>query len=45
MLVHQYEMFKMEDHEFINDMTTRFSHIINLLKALKKTYTNTKMVR
>ena len=27
MLVHQYEMFKMMDHENINDITTRFKSI------------------
>ena len=33
MLVHQYEMFKMLEHESIDEMTTRFMHIINQLKA------------
>ena len=28
-MVHQYEMFKILDHENIDDMTTRFMHIIN----------------
>ena len=36
MLVHQYEMFKMMEHENIDEMTTRFIHIINKLKALGK---------
>ena len=36
MLVHQHEMFKMLEHESIDDMTTRFMHIINQLKALGK---------
>ena len=40
MLVHQYEMFKMLEHENIDDMTTRFMHIINQLKALGKRYSN-----
>ena len=40
MLVHQYEMFKMLEHENIDEMTTRFMHIINQLKALGKRYTN-----
>ena len=29
MLVHQYEIFKMLEHENINEMTTRFMHIVN----------------
>ena len=45
MLVHQYEMFKMLEHENIDEMTTRFMHIINQLKALGKRYTNAEMVR
>ena len=45
MLVHQYEMFKMLDHENINEMTIRFMHIINQLKALGKRYSNAEMVR
>ena len=42
MLVHQYEMFKMLEHENIDYMTTRFMYIINLLKALGKRYSNDK---
>ena len=45
MLVHQYEMFKMLEHDNIDEIITRFMHIINQLKALGKKYTNTKMVR
>ena len=45
MLVHQYEMFKMLEHENIDEMTTRFMHIINQLKALGIRYTNAEMVR
>ena len=45
MLVHQYEMFKMLEYENIDEMTTRFMHIINQLKALGKKYTNAKMMR
>ena len=36
MLVHQYEMFKMLEHENIDEMTTRFMHIINQLKPWEK---------
>ena len=45
MLVHQYEMFKMLEHENIDEITTRFVHIINQLKALGKKYTNAEIVR
>ena len=45
MPVHQYEMFKMLEHENIDEMTTRFMHIINQLKALGKKYTNVEMIR
>ena len=45
MLVHQYEMFKMLDYENIDEMTTRFMHVINQLKALGKVYLNAKMVK
>ena len=36
MLVHQYKMFKMLEHDNIDEMTTRFMHIINQLKTLAK---------
>ena len=44
-LVHQYEMFKMLEHKNINEMITRFMHIINQQKLLGKRYTNAEMVR
>ena len=44
-LVHQYEMFEMLEHENVDEMTTRFMHMINQLKALGKRYTNAEMVR
>ena len=37
-------MFKMLEHENIDEITTRFMHIINQLKALGKRYTNVDMV-
>ena len=45
MLVHQYEIFKMLEHENIDEMTTKFMHIINQLKALGKRYTNAEIVK
>ena len=44
MLVHTYEMFKMEPSETISDMYTRFTNIINNLKSLGKTYTDQELV-
>ena len=35
-LVHQYEMFKMLNHENTDETITRFMHIINQLKAWEK---------
>ena len=45
MLVHDYEMFKMEVDESIPSMFTRFTNIINSLRSLRKSYTNGEMVR
>ena len=45
MLVHEYAMFKILEHENIDDMTIRFMHIINQLKALEKRYSNAEMVK
>ena len=42
MLVHQYEMIKILEHENIDEMTTRFMHIINQLKVLGKNIQMTK---
>ena len=45
MLVHNYELFKMELVESITQMFTRFTDIINGLKSLGKEYTNSELVR
>ncbi|GAV87429.1 UBN2 domain-containing protein, partial [Cephalotus follicularis] len=45
MLVHEYEMFTMNENEDIKYMFTRFTNIINALQSLDKTYTNSEMVR
>ena len=46
MLVHQYEMSKMLEHENTYEMTTKFMHyILNQLKTLGKRYTNAEIVR
>ena len=44
MLVHTYELFKMEQNEFITNIFTKFTNIINGLKSLKKSYTNSELV-
>ena len=44
MLVHKYELFKIEPHETINNMFTRFIKIINELKSLGKDYANSDLV-
>ncbi|GAV67288.1 UBN2 domain-containing protein, partial [Cephalotus follicularis] len=45
MLIHDYEMFTMNENEDIKSMFTRFTNIINTLQFLDKTYTNNEMVR
>ncbi|GAV71273.1 zf-CCHC domain-containing protein/DUF4219 domain-containing protein/UBN2 domain-containing protein [Cephalotus follicularis] len=45
MLVHEYKLFLMHDHESISDMFTRFTKIINSLKNLGKSYPNQELVR
>ncbi|VFQ67161.1 unnamed protein product [Cuscuta campestris] len=44
-LTKEYEMFRMKEHEKIDDMFDRFSKIVNDLHALKKTYTDRDLVR
>jgi hypothetical protein len=45
MLVHEYELFVMKKDENISEMSTRFTNIVNCLKALGKIYTNQENVR
>ena len=45
MLVHKYELFRMESNETITDMFTRFTDIINNLKNLEKLYTDSDLCR
>ncbi|VFQ77753.1 unnamed protein product [Cuscuta campestris] len=44
-LKQEYEMFRIKEHEKIDDMFDRFSKIVNDLHALKKTYTYRDLVR
>ena len=45
MLVHKYELFRMEANKIIFEMFTRFTDIINDLKSLGKVCTNVEMLR
>uniref|UniRef100_A0A2N9HBY9 CCHC-type domain-containing protein n=1 Tax=Fagus sylvatica TaxID=28930 RepID=A0A2N9HBY9_FAGSY len=45
MLIHEYELFVMKKDENISEMSTRFTNIVNCLKALGKIYTNQENVR
>ncbi|GAV78058.1 DUF4219 domain-containing protein/UBN2 domain-containing protein [Cephalotus follicularis] len=45
MLVHDYEMFTMNENKDIKSIFSRFTNIINALQPLDKTYSNSEMVR
>ncbi|GAV71277.1 LOW QUALITY PROTEIN: zf-CCHC domain-containing protein/UBN2 domain-containing protein, partial [Cephalotus follicularis] len=45
MLVHEYELFSMNEDEDIKSMFIRFTNIINALQSLDKTYSNSELVR
>ena len=40
LLIHKYEIFKIEQHESISDIFSKFINIINALNGLGKTYSN-----
>ena len=44
MLVHKYELFKIEHDESITKIFTRFTNIINGFKSLGKFYSNSNLV-
>ena len=44
MLVHKYELFKMKHDESITEIFTHFMDIINNLKILGKSYSNSDLV-
>jgi len=44
-LVHRFELFKMEENETISEMVTRFTDITNTLASLGKDYTQVERVR
>jgi len=41
----KYELFEMGDRETVMDMYTRFTHITNELKSLRKSFTTKELVR
>ncbi|GAV84508.1 UBN2 domain-containing protein, partial [Cephalotus follicularis] len=45
MLVHDNELFSMNENEVIKSMFTRFMNIINAFQLLDKTYSNSELVR
>ena len=45
MIVHSFELFKMNSDESISSIFTRFTESVNSLKSLGKTYTNSEFVR
>jgi len=45
LLMRKYELFEICDREIIMNMYTRFTHIINELKSLGKTFTTEELVR
>ncbi|GAV57659.1 UBN2 domain-containing protein, partial [Cephalotus follicularis] len=45
MLVHEYEMFTMNEDEDIKSMFSRFTNITNALQSLDKIYSNSEMIR
>jgi len=45
LLVRKYELFEMSNKETVMDMYTRFTHITNELKSLKKSFTTEELVR
>ncbi|GAV73618.1 DUF4219 domain-containing protein/UBN2 domain-containing protein [Cephalotus follicularis] len=45
MLVHDYEIFTMNENEDIKSMFTRLTYITNALQSLDKIYSNSEMVR
>ncbi|XP_073220862.1 uncharacterized protein [Cicer arietinum] len=43
-LMHEYELLNMKKEEFVNDMQTRFTHIVNHLNALGKVIDNEQQI-
>ena len=45
LIMHKYELFKMEEEESIEEMFDRFNDILNGLNSLGKSYTNFEIMR
>ena len=45
LLITQYEVFKMDESKIITQIYSRFTNIINSLKALGKTYTQPELIQ
>ena len=45
LFVHKYQLFKMDKDESIQEMVDRFNDMLNGLKSLGKSYTNSEIVR
>ena len=45
LLVYKFELFKIKEREGIQEMFDRFNDILNGLKPLGKTYSNSKLIR
>ena len=43
-LTHEYELFRMKTNENIQDMHKRFTHIVNHLASLRKTFSNEDLI-
>ena len=43
-LIHEYELFRMNQNESIQDMQKRFTHIVNHLASLGKTFQNEDLI-
>ncbi|XP_057985288.1 uncharacterized protein LOC131170241 [Hevea brasiliensis] len=44
-LVREYELFEMKPRETISEMSTRFTDLVNVLKALEKEFTKEELVK
>ena len=44
-LTHEYELFRMNQNETIQDMQKRFTHIVNHLASLGKIFSNEDIIK
>lgn len=43
-LTHEYELFRMKPEESINQMQTRFTHIVSHMRTLRNKFSNEELV-